>query len=74
MMLTMNETETTTQTVPFAQIAIGQKCRLVLSGKMQTVEKLETAWWGPRVTNARKCEGRKGLAFISHDREVEVIE
>jgi len=69
MMLTMNETKT----VPFAQIAIGQKCRLTLSGRSQIVEKLETAWWGPRVTNARKCEGRKGLAFVSPDREVEVI-
>lgn len=61
-------------TTTFDKIAIGQKCRVMLSGKDQVVVKLDTQWWGPRVTNARKCEGRKGLAFVGWDRVVEVVE
>lgn len=57
----------------FDKLEIGQKCRVMLGGKVETVEKTERKHWGPSVRNARKCHGRRGWTYVYLDRLVEVI-
>lgn len=61
-------------TTTFSRLEIGQKCRVMLGGEWQVVERIPWIKSGSTAFNVRKCDGLQGRAFVYSDRIVEVVE
>lgn len=66
------ETPQDVNTLTYADLEIGQRFYVTISGKRQLVEKTAYLKCGSTARNVRKLEGRKGLGFVYRDARVEL--
>ena len=64
------ETKVNHTAVAFADMKVGQRFHVTISGTYQLVEKTEYIKSGSHVYNVRKLEGRDGRGFVYRDANV----
>lgn len=69
----LNETAEEINTLTYADLSVGDRFYVTISGKRQLVEKTEYLKSGSTARNVRKLEGRKGRGFVYSDAVVELV-